>query len=238
MAVPFHLVALGLAPGMFWLWFLLRKDRIEPEPRHLVLRVFGLGALAAFAVMTFRPRLDGLLIGVDPAALPWLDAFVVTAATEESLKLAALGLGVLWHHEVDEPMDGIVYGGATGLGFATVENVVYVLAVEEPSLALFRGFTATLGHLAFTGSMGFLLGMARLRRRRGRVAAGFLGVLGLLVAILFHGAYDLAVLSGGRLGLFGLVVVLPAALVMLAAKMRWSERQARSAFFGVPARGL
>ncbi|MFQ5506566.1 MAG: PrsW family glutamic-type intramembrane protease, partial [Planctomycetota bacterium] len=110
-------VLLGFAPGLFWLWYFRRKDDFEPEPRLLLVKVFALGGLAALAVYYLGP----LLHGVSPE-LPggWkgrvLEAFVLTALLEESVKLGAFFFGAWIRSELDEPLDGLIYGTAIGRG--------------------------------------------------------------------------------------------------------------------------
>jgi RsiW-degrading membrane proteinase PrsW (M82 family) len=216
---------LGFAPGIFWLWWFQRKDDLEPEPRSLVLRVFALGCGSALLVLLVRPL-------IEPALLPdggwWrdvVDAFVVTGATEELAKLAAFFLGAFFHRELDEPLDGIVYGVAAGLGFASVENVVYLIQLDDAKIVVLRAFTATLGHVAFTGSMGFFFGLAKLSRGAGRAA--LLMLAGLTLAVLFHGLYDVFLFRGGSLAFLSLLGGLPLLQVLIGLKIRWAR--ARSA---------
>lgn len=222
-------VLLGFAPGLAWLWYLRRKDRFEPEPRALVLRVFVLGALSPWLILWLRPALEPLL----PAAIALprllLDAFVVTALCEELVKAAALTAGIGFHRELDEPLDGIVYGGAAALGFASVENVLFVQASGDPWLALQRGFTTTLLHLACTGTLGLLIARARITRRpRDAVAA----VLGFAGAVALHGGYDAFILAGPRAGRIAVAIVLPLLLLIFAWFLRRAVRQSELCSLG------
>ncbi len=209
----------GLAPGCLWMWYFWRKDVWEPEPKLALVRVFLLGAAAAWLVCVLRPRLESAWL---PAEAGWrldlADAFLVTALGEEFAKLAAFALGALWLSEWDEPMDGIVYGTAAALGFASLENAVYVATSESASIVLVRAFTANLGHVAFTAGMGFFVGLGKLRGR-----APLFWTIGLAFAVLFHGLYDLFVFSRPDWNVISLLGVLPAALVLLGLKIRWSH---------------
>jgi RsiW-degrading membrane proteinase PrsW (M82 family) len=213
---------LGFAPGLFWLWFIVRKDRFAPEPRWLVLRVFLLGCAAPVVVLLARPLVERLLL---PQQLTTrrllLDAFVVTALCEELVKAAALSAGILFHREFDEPLDGIVYGAAAALGFASVENVFFLFADREPFLAVARGCTSTLIHLACTGTLGLLLARGRISRDHRDTA---IAIAGLLLVVLVHGSYDACLLAGPRAGRLGLLVITPAVLVAFAWLLRWAMR--------------
>ena len=216
-------VILGFAPGLFWVWYLRRKDDLEPEPYHLVLWVFALGCLSTLLVFWLRPILDArVLPSIRDSSLDLADAFLVTAPLEEIAKMLAFLVGIYWHRQLDEPLDGIIYGTAAGLGFASVENVVYLLATEDASVVLIRGFTATLAHVATSGAMGFFLGLSRFRPARW---APWLWLVGLMTAVFFHGIYDYFLFCGGPLALVSLLCLLPLMLVLLGLKIRWARRR-------------
>lgn len=211
---------IAFAPGLFWLWFLRRKDDLDPEPLWLVALVFVAGCAVALGIAQLRPTLQGWLEDLPARWLPWMDAFVVTALVEESAKLLPLLL-VCRTRWFDEPLDGIIYGTAIGLGFASLENFWYLKLTGDNSIAVQRGFTAVLGHVAFTGSMGFFVGLARFSTP---VAAGLLVCTGLLMATLFHGLYDFLLMGESRVsGLLSLLALLPLLLMLLAWKIQWAR---------------
>jgi len=217
-------VVLGFAPGLFWLWILRRKDRLEPEPRALVLRVFAIGCLAPAVILLVRPALERLLPEEFGVARLLLDAFLVTAPCEELVKAGAMCAGILHHPELDEPLDGIVYGGAAALGFASVENVLYLAMTDDPALVVQRGFTATLMHLICTGALGLAIARARLGRRR---VASREVALALLAVVVAHGAFDAGLLRGGGAAQLALLGVLPLALLAFGVLMRGAMRESR-----------
>lgn len=210
-------LSLSLAPALLWLAYMRRKDRYEPEPWIHLFAVLLLGAAAAYAIGWARPRVEhfAALRGLDGA---WGEAFLVTALPEEFAKLAAVACGALWLSEWDERCDGIVYGAAAGLGFASVENVYYLLESQSLGVVVARAFTAELGHVVFTASGGFLLGLAKLAPRRRVLCA----LAALATAVALHGSYDLLLGAGGLAALLALVLLLPLGLVLLALKMRWA----------------
>ncbi len=218
---------LGFAPGVFWVWYLRRKDDLEPEPRHLVVWVFALGCLSTLPVLWLRPELESwvqsLTVGWDAN---FVDAFLITAPLEELAKMLAFLLGIYWHRQLDEPLDGIIYGTAVGLGFASVENVIYIRSYDEPMLAPTRGFTATLAHVATSGALGFFVGLSRFRPVS---RLPFLWLAGLALAIAFHGVYDYFLFGGGPMAAVALVCLLPLMLVFLGLRIHWAR--ARSGVF-------
>ena len=220
----FYLV-LGFGPCVFWLWLLRHKDDLEPEPKHKVLWVFSLGCLSTLPVLWMRPALSGILAydgsTMDRAA----NAFLVTAAPEEFWKIMAFMVGIYWHRELDEPLDGVIYGTAAGLGFASVENVIYILrSPEEPLLWMLRGCTAVPMHVATSGGLGFFLGLVKFRPR---AQAPALILTGVGMAVVFHGAYNFFLFKNYLW--MSLVILLPLALVLLSLKIRWAR--SRSHFY-------
>ena len=211
---------LGAVPGLLWLIWFFRKDDHEPEPKRLVALAFLAGAAAAFLVVGLRPHVEGFVLDATGAGFSSLiDAFLVTAPLEEVVKTVALLSAVGWSREWDEPLDGIVYGAAVALGFASVENAYYAAASGGAGVIVARAFTSTLAHCAFTGGCGLILGLGRFRG--GRVFALALP-FGFLIAILAHGTFDWLLLSGGR-DLFALLGWLPLMIVVLALELRWAR---------------
>ncbi|MBK7877455.1 MAG: PrsW family intramembrane metalloprotease [Planctomycetes bacterium] len=211
---------LGLAPGLAWMVHVARKDDWEREPWRILLAVFALGALSAFLIAFQRPRIEAFWPAFDGEGARWVDAFLVTALSEELAKLAAVALGALWPAEWDEPMDGLVYGAAAGFGFAGIENAYFLAAEGLEFGVVARVFTAMLAHACFTGSGAFLLGLARLAGGR---RAAWLALLGVCAAVVPHGVYDLFLLGTRDEGLVALLAVLPAALVAFALQVRWAR---------------
>ncbi len=214
-------ILIGFAPGLFWLAYFRHKDDLEPEPRHMLLAVFGLGCLATVPVLLLRGAWQQIIPDHDGWWAWTVDAFVVTALMEEGVKFLALFFGAYFHHEFDEPLDGIIYGVAAALGFASIENVVYLMATESTMVVVQRGFTATLGHVAFTGSMGFFLGRAKFTSSR----PGWIILAGFGVAVLFHGCYDVFLFAQGWVQWISLLFVLPIVLVILGWKIRWARAE-------------
>ncbi|RMG64363.1 MAG: PrsW family intramembrane metalloprotease, partial [Calditrichaeota bacterium] len=111
------IAVLGFAPALFWLAYFYRKDRLEPEPRRLVLRTHLWGIFCAFPAAALEYLLP---------FNQWTMSVVGAPVVEESAKFLAVYLTIFRNPEFDEPMDGIVYGVAAALGFAALENVGYL----------------------------------------------------------------------------------------------------------------
>lgn len=197
-------ILLASAPGLLFLWLFWKRD-LDREPKLLVLKLFGMGAVAAAPAYFLEGWLPGPTTRI-------YDNFVRVALVEELAKLLPFLLFARRHREFHGPMDGIVYAVAVALGFATVENALYATAYGGDIL-VYRAFTSTLAHVAFTGLWGYAFGL-RARRVRG-FAAG----------VALHGAYDL-LLSPGAPHLLALLALLPALLLVLYLAVRSANRHA------------
>jgi RsiW-degrading membrane proteinase PrsW (M82 family) len=177
----------AVVPSLLLFWYIYARDQ-RPEPHGLLLRTFLLGAVICAPVVPTAMALQSL--GESFAGGVWgsalVRAFLGAAIPEEAFKFLIL-YGYVWRKPAfDEPLDGVVYGATASLGFATLENILYV-GEHGFGVAVLRALTAVPGH-AFTGVvMGAFVGRAKLaapEQRFGLLAAG------LGWATLLHGAYD------------------------------------------------
>ncbi|MBI3998434.1 MAG: PrsW family intramembrane metalloprotease [Armatimonadetes bacterium] len=201
------LITLAIAPGLFWLWYFLQRDRLRPEPRHLIQRVFALGAVAGIAAALLEYAiLSGPVLALEDGRHR---SIVTTAALigviEEGMKFAAVFFGVYRHAEFDEVVDGIIYAVAAAMGFATLENIAYVLS-GGVTVAVLRAGLSVPGHAFFGALMGFNMGMARFA---GAAETRWL-VSGVALAAVAHAAFDAVLLTQTwiALAVFPLVVYL------------------------------
>jgi len=220
-----HYVALsGVIPALVAMWIVDRLDAKRPEPPRTRRLVVFFGMLSVIPALVLEVVLSSLVGEQLEPQLTYqgssFQAFVVAAAVEEACKILVV-YWVVWRRpEFDERMDGIVYASRAGLGFALVENVMYLL--QQQSLQgqivvwVERALLAVPGHAMWTGMIG---AMAARRRFDGR-GLGLIG--GYLLAVAFHGAYDLSVFVQQPLHLEGrdaighVLLVAPVALTVLA----------------------
>jgi RsiW-degrading membrane proteinase PrsW (M82 family) len=177
----------GVVPAALWMAFLRRKDRVRPESAG----VLGRAALAGIVATAPIVVVEGALSLVAPSQLTevgaLITAFGVAALVEESGKALCLW-SFRWNPEFDERFDGIVYAGWIGLGFASVENVLY-LANAPTSGAyaatfVIRALLAVPDHAIWAGLVGYAVAC----RRFGDPGAKPWRALAL--AITMHGLYD------------------------------------------------
>ena len=198
-----YLLLLAIAPAAFWLWYFYRRDRYEPEPLSWVLLVYLLGIAVTIPV--------ALVEGVMGEVLPeFLIVVLVAPVVEETGKYLVVRKTVYESVEFDEPVDGIVYASAAGLGFATLENVMYVLSALGTSLALalgtglVRAVLSVPGHVLFSAMWGYSLGKARFipEEKRPWVIA-----MGLVLAMASHALFNLLLFDSIGFAILVLVVV-------------------------------
>lgn len=189
------LLLVAAAPAVALMTFFYLRDRYEREPLHHVAGAFLLGMYAMIAAKEIAETAEGwvsrewLKLGGE---LPRLfDAFVLAGLVEEVAKLVILAGAVYHWDEFDERLDGLVYGVAVALGFATLENFMY-LERYGLGVAWQRAVFAVPAHALFGGTMGYYIGRVKFTRP-GLAAQRWLDrVLALALPVLFHGLYNYA----------------------------------------------
>jgi RsiW-degrading membrane proteinase PrsW (M82 family) len=193
---------LGVTPSLIWLVYYLNKDN-RPEPKKIVLQVFLLGALmgpvAILLQLIFRwissPTADWAsfinTIGQKDNRF-FLNIIIFAPLTEEFLKFIVVRWRVLKNPAFDEPFDAMLYLIISALGFAAVENLLYIFLMPELTLGnvlsqtLARFLSATFLHTLASGILGFFLAISWLKFKERKIifAGGFI----LVTAI--HGFYN------------------------------------------------
>lgn len=180
----FAMIAAGIAPGLALLSYFYLKDEYEAEPLSLVLRVFLFGALLVFPIMFIQHVLT--VEGV--VASPFAQSFISSGLLEEFVKWFIVYFFIFDHPEFDEPYDGIVYSASVSLGFATLENILYLLA-NGVEVAVTRALLPVSSHALFAVIMGSYIGKAKFQGRK------FYLVLSFLLPVALHGTYDIILLT-------------------------------------------
>jgi len=171
--------------------YIYYRDKYEKEPLHLLWKALLAGAFIVIPVI-FVERFLSLFLPLFPGILnAAYHGFVVAAFTEESFKFLALFL-LFWRTNVfNEKFDGIVYATFISLGFAGVENVMYVLEYGV-NTGISRALTAVPAHAIFGVTMGFYAGQARFYDKgKKELLKKALGM-----PILLHGIYDFILMTG------------------------------------------
>ncbi|MBM9460738.1 PrsW family intramembrane metalloprotease [Nocardioides sp. zg-536] len=223
------LAALPVGPVLAaYLWL----DRYEPEPRVLLASGLAWGAFVATMAAVFVQGLGGLLVGMTDT----FSLAVVAPVVEEASKGLFLVLLLWWRRaEIDGILDGIVYAGMVGIGFAFTENILYLASAYNGTEGMGPGgvgaVTGTFvlrcvfspfAHPLFTAFIGIGVGLA-VGSRSGAVRV-LAPVGGYLLAVLTHGLWNGSTVFGfGSFVLVYLVIMAPAFIGMVA--LAWWARE-------------
>ena len=181
------LLAAATSPSLLIAYWIYVQDTHEKEPKTMLLWAFLCGCASTIPAMigqTFFKHLEN----PDSLFQTAIFAFGVVALTEELSKYLLLRRFIYPKKDFNEPIDGIVYGVMVGLGFATLENVLYVFNADGHGLstAFGRAFTAVPAHAAFGVLMGAYIGLAKFFPEKRTIYT----LIGVGLAVFFHGAYD------------------------------------------------
>lgn len=203
------LTALAIIPGIVLLYFVYKLDKIEKEPRKLLAKLFFLGALSIIpAVIVELLAQRGLLslFYADSFAYSFFSNFIGIALVEEGFKYLFTYIGAWKSKEFDYRFDGIVYAIFVSLGFAIVENIMYVYQFGLTT-AIFRALMSVPGHCIFGLYMGYYLGIAKMQEKMGNPNMKKTMWKAILVPTLLHGSYDLMATSASN-GIVGILFLL------------------------------
>ncbi|MDZ7270961.1 MAG: PrsW family glutamic-type intramembrane protease [candidate division KSB1 bacterium] len=202
--------AMAAGPALYLVAYFYAQDRRRPEPKGLVFLAFVWGFVAIIPAGLLEALFSSLL--AERMAVPLMrravEAFVVVALCEEGLKLLVVMVCCYRRRAFDEVMDGIVYTVVASLGFACLENIIFVVDAGL-KVAVARAFTAVPMHAIASALMGYYVGLSHFAATRRRRNLGL--ATGLAWAIGYHGTYDWLLLVQPQIGRFafmGLVTVL------------------------------
>lgn len=178
---------LGVVPGLLWLAYFYVRGRKRPGTFRLVLRVFLWGAICTIPA-GFLEQITDARVEQETLLRSALVGLFLIAPIEEFFKLLAVWVSVYRTQHFREPFHGLLYSVTAALGFACVENVIYMGFLGWEIFWL-RAVFATPAHLMFSAMWGYSMGVARFRRQGELLTV----TKGFLVATVLHGAYNFLV---------------------------------------------
>ncbi|NLW48032.1 MAG: PrsW family intramembrane metalloprotease [Firmicutes bacterium] len=213
----------SIGPGLLWLWFFYRQDRYEPEPVRKILKVFLVGLVlvipAGLLEQVWRePIMNSIQNGNWVSFLKL--SFIVIALIEEGLKSIVLFWMIGNSRELNEPVDGPIYGITLGLGFASLENLLWA-SVYGLGVAILRAVVTTLAHASFTGWMGYYLSQFKLATNREWRVLG----KGFILALVTHGVYDFLLFLRNPISSLLAILLIAGLLVRLYQVMQFQVRK-------------
>jgi RsiW-degrading membrane proteinase PrsW (M82 family) len=182
------LLALAIAPGAAITLYIYSRDKYDREPLLPLLISFLLGMVATAPAILIQTSLKPPLFLYCTDYNIWyyfLLSFIVVAGSEEGSKFLMLRVYAYRNKAFNEPFDGIIYSVMISMGFATLENIGYVLNYGFKT-GIIRMFLSVPSHAAFAVLMGYHVGLAKFDAPRGIQHI----IKGVLLAIFFHGAFD------------------------------------------------
>jgi protease PrsW len=220
-----ELFGIALAPGVAIMLYIYLKDKHEREPLVLLMISFIYGIFSTLITLSLSIPLEILVtVSADDLVGQFYAAFFKVALVEEFSKFIFVRFILFPNKNFNEPFDGIVYAVMVSMGFATLENMIYVYRFGFET-GILRMFTAVPAHATFGVMMGYFLGRAKFTHQRQL----YLSFVALFVATLFHGAYDyfwfIGQITGVWAGIWiGAIIALTIGLVLSRNAIRLHQQ--------------
>ena len=190
------LLFLSVLPAALLIIFIYRQDKYQKEPFKSLFKAFFGGMLSVvFTIVTVR------IIDYTIGLIPYLnqtvfyDSFITAGIPEELCKFLVFMIFIWNDKNFDEYFDGIVYASFISLGFATVENIMYVMP-GGIGTGIVRALISVPAHFLFGVILGYFLSLAKFNSdKKGRYI-----IIGLLIAMAAHGLFDWLLMFSDRIG--------------------------------------
>ncbi len=212
----------GVLPAILWLWFWIhQEDSEKSEPRGLIFLSFLIGAITVLVAISLEKFSAGLIHNHSLQILTW-------ASIEEILKLLAVCIVIFSTNEVERPIDYPMYFIAVALGFAALENVLFLikpLSVEGTTIVglitgNLRFLGSTLLHSIASGMIGSAIGLALWRSPFTKKIYLFMG---LIAAISLHTVFNFFIIEGAGanfIQVFGFLWIVAIINILIFEKLK------------------
>lgn len=189
-----RLVVIAITPTIALAASIYLTDRYDKEPWHLLLATFLLGALSVIPVIVVQKIL--LMTNVFSGLLHTAyTAFIIAGLSEEFFKRLVVVYGVYNNPNFNEKLDGIVYSVFSALGFATIENIIYVVFRYTGTyyVGIMRGLLSVPGHMLFGVTMGYYLSLSKFTET-GKLK-NYYYKMSLIVPVVLHGLFNFILMA-------------------------------------------
>jgi protease PrsW len=203
----------GLLPALVWLWFWLHEDSKNPEPRSIIAFTFTTGMAMIFLAGPLEYYFQTLY--GNPIIAP-VSLIMILAIIEELLKFAAVFIAALHTKAYDEPIDAVVYMMCAALGFAALENTLFILKTMSENTSLIssgigagildsvflinlRFIGANLLHVVASSAIGIALALSFYKSKAKKIIWALGGIV---AAIILHTLFNLFIIGGGSNSIF------------------------------------
>ena len=211
----------GALPALTWLWFWLREDSAHPEPRQLIALAFLAGMLTVAITIPIQKFAATFIVGTTYVFIAW--SFI-----EEILKYLVAYFVILWRKDVDEPIDAVMYMITLALGFAAVENTLFLLSplagdgfVNTLLTGNLRFIGATLLHVFTSAIVGVFIAISFYKKLRLRIMYAIFGVI---LAAVLHSGFNFLILNSSDQNLFRVFAFVWAGVVVVLAVLEYIKR--------------
>ncbi len=210
-----NLLFIALAPILLIAFYIYWRDKHEKEPVKQLMSALVAGIVIVIPIFPIEMLLKDMISFNNKYTNAMYYAFVVAAFSEEIFKYIAF-FAVIWRNKnFNELFDGIVYAAYISLGFAAIENILYVFQ-NGFSVGIVRAFTAVPAHALFGITMGYYFSLAKFEQKK----RGLHIFLALVVPIFLHGFYDFCLMSKNTWLLLVLLVFFVVAWILGFKKMK------------------
>lgn len=186
----------GILPALFWLYFWLKEDKLKPEPRFLIMLSFFAGMIAVIASFFAEKTVKNII------ANNLILVAIYAPIIEEFFKFFASYFTTLRRKENDEPIDPIIYLISSALGFAALENVLFLMdPLSENNILTsimtgnLRFIGATLLHVVASATIGIFISFSFYKKSFFKFLMTFVG---LVIAIILHSFFNFFIMKGTR----------------------------------------
>jgi RsiW-degrading membrane proteinase PrsW (M82 family) len=191
MNVVYALLA-GILPALLWLLFWLREDNLHPEPRSLITGTFLSGMVVVVMAIFLEKYVADIITDEKYRYIAW-------AAIEEITKFLAVAIIALRSRHIDEPVDAMIYCITVALGFAALENALFILSPLETGditrsivTGNMRFIGATLVHVVCSAVIGFMIGLSFYKNAFIKALSLIFGVI---LAVTLHAGFNLSIIN-------------------------------------------
>jgi len=218
-----NLLFISLAPVFIIAFYIYNRDKYEKEPFSILLKALIIGLLSALPVVLIENILDTLYKGPEGLNEAAYIAFIVAALTEEGIKFLVLFLFFWNEKNFNEQFDGIVYAVYLALGFAAIENILYVF-MGDYGVGILRALTAVPAHALFGIMMGYYFGLARFSQKYTTLYL----IAAFVMPFISHGIYDFLLMGNSQ---FLMIVFIPILIFFWISGFRKLSKLSDSSIF-------
>jgi len=211
----------GITPALLWLWFWHREDKKNPEPSHLIALAFLAGMMTVALVIPIQKFTATLIVGS-------MATFVAWSFIEEIMKYFVARITILKHIEANEPIDMVMYMVTIALGFAAVENALFLLSplagdniLETVLTGNLRFVGATLLHVLSSAVVGIALAISFYKPKN---VQRLYAIGGVILAAILHSGFNLLILNTSDEHLFRTFALVWIGVVAILALLEFVKR--------------